>query len=179
MVWFGSIWRKERVSTFWKSPLNLPLFNVLFSQTGSSGDCFPNWQPLWHNLGLSYCDWQALPYLAKGHYRKWKYNFATGKKLSHLKTHRGEKSNKCNQCDFASIQTGNLRTLLIVLQSYDSEEIFKMLIFSVFSISLKEMEKTEKLRETFYLKIIKKWRKGESVFNLKREFWMKERWKCF
>ena len=30
MVWFGSIWRKEGVSTFWKSPLNLPLFNVLF-----------------------------------------------------------------------------------------------------------------------------------------------------
>ena len=74
------------------------------------------------------------------------------------------------QCDFASIQTGDLRTLLIVLQSYDSEEISKMLIFSVFSISLKEMEKTKKLRETFYLKIIKKWRKGESVFNLKREF---------
>ena len=28
---------------------------------------------------------------------------------THLKTHSGEKSNKCNQCDFASSQAGNLR----------------------------------------------------------------------
>ena len=27
----------------------------------------------------------------------------------HLKTHIGEKSNKCNQCDFASTQAGDLR----------------------------------------------------------------------
>ena len=27
----------------------------------------------------------------------------------HLKTHSGEKPNKCNQCDFASSQVGNLR----------------------------------------------------------------------
>ena len=27
----------------------------------------------------------------------------------HLKTHSGEKSNKCNQCDYASSQAGNLR----------------------------------------------------------------------
>ena len=30
----------------------------------------------------------------------------------HLKTHSGEKLNKCNQCDFASYQAGNLRTHL-------------------------------------------------------------------
>ena len=28
---------------------------------------------------------------------------------THLKTHSGEKSNKCDQCDFASSQAGNLR----------------------------------------------------------------------
>ena len=28
---------------------------------------------------------------------------------THLKTHSGEKSNKCNQCDFASSEAGNLR----------------------------------------------------------------------
>ena len=28
---------------------------------------------------------------------------------THLKTHSGEKSNKCNQCDFASSQAGHLR----------------------------------------------------------------------
>ena len=32
--------------------------------------------------------------------------FANGTNLSHLKTHSREKSNKCNQCDFASIQAG-------------------------------------------------------------------------
>ena len=30
----------------------------------------------------------------------------------HLKTHTGEKSNKCNQCDFATSHAGNLRTHL-------------------------------------------------------------------
>ena len=30
----------------------------------------------------------------------------------HLKAHSGEKSNKCNQCDYASSQAGNLRTHL-------------------------------------------------------------------
>ena len=30
----------------------------------------------------------------------------------HLKTHSGEKSNKCNQCGYASSQAGNLRTHL-------------------------------------------------------------------
>ena len=43
-----------------------------------------------------------------------------------------------------------------------------MLIFSVFSIPLKEMEKTEKLRETFYLKMIKKEKKGGKVKVFKR-----------
>ena len=28
---------------------------------------------------------------------------------NHLKTHSGEKSNKCNQCDYASSQAGHLR----------------------------------------------------------------------
>ena len=28
---------------------------------------------------------------------------------SHLKTHTGEKSNKCNQCDYASSEAGDLR----------------------------------------------------------------------
>ena len=31
---------------------------------------------------------------------------------AHLKTYSGEKSNKCNQCDYATSQTGNLRTHL-------------------------------------------------------------------
>ena len=30
----------------------------------------------------------------------------------HLKTHSEEKSNKCNQCDYASSRAGNLRTHL-------------------------------------------------------------------
>ena len=34
----------------------------------------------------------------------WKRSLRT-----HLKTHSGEKSNKCNQCDFASSQAGDLR----------------------------------------------------------------------
>ena len=29
---------------------------------------------------------------------------------THLKTHSGEKSNKCNQCDYASSEASNLRT---------------------------------------------------------------------
>ena len=28
----------------------------------------------------------------------------------HLETHFGKKSNKCNQCNYATFQTGNLRT---------------------------------------------------------------------
>ena len=35
-----------------------------------------------------------------------------GNLRSHLITHSGEKSNKCNQCDFASLQAGDLRTHL-------------------------------------------------------------------
>ena len=31
---------------------------------------------------------------------------------THLKTHSGEKSNKCNQCDYACSQASNLRTHL-------------------------------------------------------------------
>ena len=30
----------------------------------------------------------------------------------HLKMHSVEKSNKCNQCDFASVRAGNLKTHL-------------------------------------------------------------------
>ena len=30
----------------------------------------------------------------------------------HLKNHSGEKPHKCNQCDFASVRAGNLRTHL-------------------------------------------------------------------
>ena len=29
--------------------------------------------------------------------------------MRHLKAHSGERSNKCNQCDFVFIQAGNLR----------------------------------------------------------------------
>ena len=34
-----------------------------------------------------------------------------GNLMKHLKTHSGEKSNKCNQCGFTSSQTGDLRRL--------------------------------------------------------------------
>ena len=33
---------------------------------------------------------------------------------THLKTHSGERSNKCNQCNYASSQAGHLRTHLKV-----------------------------------------------------------------
>ena len=33
---------------------------------------------------------------------------------THLRTHTGEKSNKCNQCDYACSQVGNLRRHLII-----------------------------------------------------------------
>ena len=33
----------------------------------------------------------------------------TGNLRAHLKVHSGEKSNKCNQCDYASSQAGDLR----------------------------------------------------------------------
>ena len=33
-------------------------------------------------------------------------------KLTHLKTHSGEKSNKCNQCDYASFRVDHLRNHL-------------------------------------------------------------------
>ena len=36
----------------------------------------------------------------------------TGHLRRHLKTHSGEKSNKCNLCDSASSQAGHLRTPL-------------------------------------------------------------------
>ena len=32
-----------------------------------------------------------------------------GDLMRHLKAHSGERSNKCNQCDFALFQAGNLR----------------------------------------------------------------------
>ena len=35
-----------------------------------------------------------------------------GNLRAHLKTHSGEKSNKCNQCDYASSQLGHLKTHL-------------------------------------------------------------------
>merc|ERR1712243_196504 len=37
---------------------------------------------------------------------------STGNFSRNLKTHSGEKSNKCNQCDYASSQAGHLETHL-------------------------------------------------------------------
>ena len=37
---------------------------------------------------------------------------STGSLRRNLKTHSGEKSNKCNQCDYASSQAGHLETHL-------------------------------------------------------------------
>ena len=37
-----------------------------------------------------------------------------GNLRTHLKTHRGEKSNNCNQCNFASLHAGHLRKHLIM-----------------------------------------------------------------
>ena len=39
----------------------------------------------------------------------WFCLFSGGNLRRHLKTHSGEKPNKCNQCDFASSQAGDLR----------------------------------------------------------------------
>ena len=36
----------------------------------------------------------------------------TGNLRTHLKSHRGEKPNKCSQCDYASSEAGHLRTHL-------------------------------------------------------------------
>ena len=33
-----------------------------------------------------------------------------GQLRTHIKIHSGEKPNKCNQCDYASSQAGNLKT---------------------------------------------------------------------
>ena len=41
---------------------------------------------------------------------------------THLKTHSGEKSHKCNQCDYASVQSGNLRTHL---KTHSGEKSYK------------------------------------------------------
>ena len=45
-----------------------------------------------------------------------------GDMRSHLKTHSGEKPNKCNQCDYTSSQAGNLRTHL---KTHSGEKSYK------------------------------------------------------
>ena len=50
--------------------------------------------------------WMSTKYEEEVYY-SWAGHFKT-----HLKTHSGERQNKCNQCDFASSRAGNMRTRL-------------------------------------------------------------------
>ena len=46
----------------------------------------------------------------------------TGHLITHMKTHRGEKLNKCNQCEYASSQASNLRQHFDVDKDEDDED---------------------------------------------------------
>ena len=50
-------------------------------------------------------------------------SFQAGDLRKHIKIHSGEKANKCNQCDFASSQASNLRTHLKTHSGDKSDKI--------------------------------------------------------
>ena len=44
--------------------------------------------------------------------------------LTHLKSHSGEKSNKCNQCDYASSEASSLRTFCHIFGAWIIDGVF-------------------------------------------------------
>ena len=61
---------------------------------------------------------------------------------THLKTHNGEKSNKCNQCDFASFQSSNLRTHLKIHSGEKSNKCNQCDFSSSYACNLRQHLKT-------------------------------------
>ena len=77
---------------------------------------------------------------------------------THLKTHSGEKPNKCNQCGFASSDASSLRTHLNMLNGEKSNK-WKMGIFSHFQLPENGTSSTQiqKRRPLFHANIPPKW----------------------
>ena len=94
----------------------------------------------------------------------------------HLKTHRREKSNKCNQCDLASSQAGNLKSWHFV-ETYEGKKqmttflttvlkylhlLGKPLNFYTWLVDVKKMQATYLHRPNLsFINILKCWRSLE------------------